>query len=30
MALNRSPAFKGVTVQIVCAIGIQFESAYKL
>ena len=27
MALNRSPEFQGVIVQIVCVIEIQFESA---
>ena len=27
MALDRSPEFKGVIVQIACAIEIQFESA---
>ena len=30
MALNRSPEFKGVIVQIVCAIEIEFESALAL
>ena len=27
MALNRSPEFKGVTVQIVCVLGFQSDSA---
>ena len=30
MALNRSPEFKVVNVQIVCVLGIQFESAWAL
>ena len=30
MALNRSPEFKGVIVQIVCVVEIQFESAWLL
>ena len=30
MALNRSPEFKGVAVQIVCVVEIQFESAWAL
>ena len=30
MALNRSPKFKGVIVQILCAVEIQFEFAHKL
>ena len=28
MALNRSPEFKGVIVQIVCVVEIPFESAW--
>ena len=28
MALNRSPEFKGVIVQIVCVLEILFESAW--
>ena len=28
MALNHSPEFKGVIVQIVCVVEIQFESAW--
>ena len=30
MALNRSPEFMGVTVQFVCVVEIQFESAWVL
>ena len=30
LALNRSPEFKGVIVQIVCVVEIQFESALDL
>ena len=30
MALNRSPVFKGVSVQIVCVVEIQFESAWAI
>ena len=30
MALNRSPEFQGVIVQIVCVVEIQFESAWAL
>ena len=28
MALNRSPEFKSVIVQIICIVEIQFESAW--